>query len=182
MALFGTRRDMSFINHINNELLNDIISQQVSIYKQKLSETSVNIYGESSNEKFWDGPYLFSCLINKSPQDLTYQEVGISFTRTIEIAFYNQHLEDSGVVIEIGDIILFDEGYYEIEGLVKNQFFAGKDPNYPNDKTCELSEYIDWGNPLNPGLDGFGKSISTVCRAHYVPADKLSISPYKERM
>jgi hypothetical protein len=50
-----------------------------------------------------------------------------------------------------------------------NQFFVGKDPEYPNEI-----------NPLNPGLSNFGYDVSTIVKAHLVPADKVGIT--KERM
>ena len=31
-------------------------------------------------------------------------------------------------------------------------------------------------NPINPGLEDFGSSISIICETHYVPADKLGIT------
>lgn len=182
MALFGSSRDVSLIRSLNKELLHDIISQQVSFYKYKLGETKHNIYGEASNEKFFDGPYLFFCLINKSPQQQEHVEEGVSFNRNLEIAFYADDLEEENIILEIGDVILFEENYYEVAGLIQNQFFAGKDPKYTNSSIDENGEYTADDNPLNTGLQNYGNSISIVCRVNYIPADKLNISPYKERM
>ena len=50
-------------------------------------------------------------------------------------------------VPEVGDIVLYQEGYYEIDSLTANQYFGGKNPAYPNNQ-----------NPLNPGLERFGSS------------------------
>ena len=36
-------------------------------------------------------------------------------------------------------------------------------------------------NPLNPGLDQFGANLSIICETYYIPADKVAISPFKER-
>jgi hypothetical protein len=68
MAIFGSSRDMSVFRHVNRELLGDIINQQVSFYKFKLGETIVNLYGEASGEKYYDGPTLFNCLITRLDQ------------------------------------------------------------------------------------------------------------------
>lgn len=182
MALFTSARDASLVSHLNRELLHKIISQQVAFYKHKLGETKTNVYGESSGEKFYDGPYLFFCLIDKKPQDYDHVEEGVSFNRTIEVAFYSDDLKDKELKIEIGDIILFEESYYEVAGNVQNQFFGGKNPEYPNSNTGEYENYVDGENPLQPGLENFGKSISIICKANYIPADKVGISPYKERM
>jgi hypothetical protein len=48
---------------INRELMGDVITQQVAIYKYVLDKTKVNMYGESSGGKFFDGPVLLNSLI-----------------------------------------------------------------------------------------------------------------------
>ena len=63
MAMYARQRDVSLVNHLNRELMGNIITQQCAIYQYKLEETKVNIYGESSAEKFYNGPFLFNVLI-----------------------------------------------------------------------------------------------------------------------
>ena len=171
MALFGSSRDVAMIRGINRELMGNIITQQASFYKYKLEETKVNMYGEAAGEKFFDGPYIFNCLISRRDQEYPESELGINFQWGITFAFLRDDLVDSMYVPEIGDIVLYQEGYYEIDTLNANQYFVGKNPDYPNNP-----------NPLNPGLEKFGSNISIVAETHYVPADKYNISPYKERM
>ena len=36
-------------------------------------------------------------------------------------------------------------------------------------------------NPLNPNLQLFGSNLSILCSTYYIPADKVAISPFKER-
>ena len=170
MALFGGRRDVSLLRSINREVMGDIITQQASFYKYKLEETKINMYGEAAGEKFFDGPYIFNCLINRREQEYPESELGVNFQWGITFAFLRDDLVDSMYVPEIGDIVLYQEGYYEIDTLNSNQYFVGKNPDYPNNE-----------NPLNPGLENFGANISIVADTHYVPADKFNISPYKER-
>jgi signal peptidase I len=78
-------------------------------------------------------------------------------------------LVDSDVVPEVGDIILYEEGYYEVDSIITNQYYMGKNPDYPNSP-----------NPLNPDLDKFGYNVSIICQTHYVPADKVGIT--RERL
>ena len=171
MALFGSSRDVAMIRGINRELMGNIITQQASFYKYKLEETKVNMYGEAAGEKFFNGPYIFNCLISRRDQEYPESELGINFQWGITFAFLRDDLVDSMYVPEIGDIVLYQEGYYEIDTLNANQYFVGKNPDYPNNP-----------NPLNPGLEKFGSNISIVAETHYVPSDKYNISPYKERM
>lgn len=168
--MFGRSRDIDLIIGMNRELMGDIITQQASFYKYKLEQTSVNMYGEASGEKFYDGPYIFNCLIDRTNQEYPSSELGVDFGWAINFSFLRDDLKDANVVAEIGDIILYQEAYYEVDSVISNQYFLGKNPEYPNT-----------GNPLNPGLEDFGRSMSIICNAHHVPADKVAISPYKER-
>lgn len=171
MALFGNSRDVSLIRTINRELMGDIITQQASFYKYKLQETQTNIYGEAPGGKYYDGPFLFNCLITREPQNYTEGEEIVNYKRNIKFAFLRDDLRDANVFAEVGDIILYEKDYYGVENVISNQYFFGKDPDYPNNI-----------NPLNPGLEEFGNNLSVICNTYYIPRDKVSISPYKERM
>ena len=81
----------------------------------------------------------------------------------------------ANLVPEVGDIILYNQGYYEVDTTNANQYFVGKNPSYPQKDS-------DGNNSLNEtDLADFGSSISIICNTHYVPADKLALSPFKER-
>ena len=168
--MFGRSRDVDLIIGLNRELMGDIITQQASFYKYKLEQTKVNMYGEASGEKFYDGPFIFNCLIDRADQAYPPSDLGVDFGWNINFSFLREDLKDADIVPEVGDIILYQEGYYEVDSTVGNQYFVGKNPEYPNE-----------GNPLNPDLDEFGNSLSIICQTHYVPADKVAISSYKER-
>ncbi len=170
MALFGENRDILLINSLNRELLSNIISQQVAVYKYDLRRTKPNLYGETNDARFYNGPYLFNCLIDRQDQVYSYGEEGVNFNQIVKVAFFKKDLEEAEVLVEVGDIFLYQEAYYAISGIVENQYFIGKNPDYPNNP-----------NPLNPGLENYGESISLVCVAYFIPADKINISPIKER-
>lgn len=169
MALFGSSRDISLFRHLNRELMGDIITQQCVYYKLKIAETKVNMYGESSGAKYYHEPVIFNALISREAQTRTVDEFGVDFAWDIEFRFFLDDLVDANVVPEVGDIVMYQEGYWEVDNTNANQFFVGKDPAYP---------YAP--NPLNPGLENFGSSISVICQAHYTPADRVQIT--KERL
>ena len=168
--MFGGSRDVSLIRKLNRELLGNIITQQASFYKYKLQETKVNLYGEAAGVKYYDGPFLFNCLINRADQTYPVSELGVNYQVGITFSFFRDDLVDANVVPEVGDIILYQDAYYGVQSTIINQYFVGKNPDYPNNT-----------NPLNPGLEEFGSNISIVCETYYIPADKVAISPYKER-
>jgi hypothetical protein len=76
MSLFGTARDASLVRHINRELINNIIEQQVGYYKIDLAKTTSNMYGESNGQKIYYDPVLVNCLIERSAQEWTTDSFG----------------------------------------------------------------------------------------------------------
>ena len=162
--------------------MGDIITQQCSFYKFKIEETKINLYGEAAEEKYYMGPVLLNCLVERRDQEYPETDLGTDFSWGATFKFlrddlleaskdFNQNYDQgdhnygANLVPEVGDIILYNEGYYEIDNIISNQYFAGKNPDYPNQP----------GN-FNPGLEEFGSSISIICEAHYVPADKVGIT------
>jgi hypothetical protein len=169
--MFTTQRDMSLVRKLNRELMGNIITQQCSLYQFKLEETKVNLYGEVDAEKYYNGPFIFNVLINRENQQYVDNIEGVQFGQGIEFYFFRDDLVDSDVVPRVGDIVLYQESYYGVQSTVANQYWGGKNPAYPNNV-----------NPLNPGLEGFGNNLSILVSTYYIPADKVAISPYLERM
>jgi len=162
MALFGRQRDILLFNSINRELLGDVITQQVGYYKITVGASRTNMYGEAVN-KFVHEPVLLNALITRGDQTWNSDEWGPDITRTSDFAFFRQDLVDLDLVAQVGDVIFYYENYYEIDGIVENQLFVGKSPDYA----------------YSQGLNDFGSSISIVCNTHLIPADKVGIT--KER-
>ena len=191
MALYGEARDISFFRHVNRELMGNIISQQCVYYKYDLGETKVNIYGEASKGKYFHQPVQLNCLIEGRDQFYPESDLGVNFQWGITFKFlrddllsrnecFNKNWQQectygANLVPEVGDVILYNEGYYEVDTTNANQYFVGKNPSYP-----QLDS--DGNNALNEtDLANFGSSISIIVDTHYVPADKLALSPFKER-
>tara|TARA_R110002033_G_scaffold73260_2_gene124673 strand:+ start:474 stop:1004 length:531 start_codon:yes stop_codon:yes gene_type:complete len=175
MAMFARQRDVSLVRHLNREVMGNVITQQAAFYQFKLEETKVNIYGEAAAEKFYNGPFLFNCLINRGAQEYPENSEGIQFEQPIDFYFLRDDLFDANVVPDVGDIILYQEGYYGVQGTIANQYWSGKNPDYPNNDSDGKP------NPLNPNLQLFGTNLSILVSTYYISADKPAISPYKER-
>jgi hypothetical protein len=165
MALFGSSRDVSFVRKLNRELMGNIISQQCAFYKYRLKETVINMYGEASGGKFFEEPVLLNALITVEGNTSPTSDLGVNFDWPVTFAFLRDDLTDANVHPEVGDVILYQESYWEIDNTNITQFFAGKDPEYPYEP-----------NPLNPGLADFGYNVSVTCECHYVPADRLNLT------
>ena len=159
MALFGSSRDVSTFKGIAKELLENVISQQVGYYKYMLNDTTVNVYGEGMN-RYYIGPILINCLIERGDFSTVTKEQVIDVARPATFRFLKDHLQDANVVPEIGDVIMYNELYYEVDNVNQNQLILGKDPNYA---------YSD-------GLNEFGSSFSIIVTTHYTSGDKLGIN------
>lgn len=157
MSIFGSQRDFALITKMNRALLRDIIEQEVGYYKISLEETQSNIYGESTQKVYYD-PVIFQCLITRGDQVISVDDFGPDLSRELSFAFLRQDLVDGNIVPEVGDIIMLNEDYYEVDTVRENQFFFGKDNNYNYARS-----------------DAYGASISIVCDTHLTRADKLGI-------
>ena len=157
MSLFGSKKDFGLFTKMNRELLRDIIEQEVAFYKVAIEDTQANIYGESLEKTFYS-PIIMQCLITRGDQVYTTDNFGPDVARDLSFAFLRDDFIDLNLVPEVGDIIMSAEDYYEIDSVVENEYFFGKDPAYNYDRT-----------------DKYGKSISIKCNAHLTRVDKLGI-------
>ena len=162
--------------------MGDIITEQCGYYKYKLEETKINLYGEAAHEKYYMGPVLLNTLVERTDNVYPETDLGTDYNKEIQFSFLRDDLlnkmEDfneffdptnyqygANLVPQVGDIIMYQDGYYEVDNTNANQYFMGKNPDYPNNV-----------NPINPGLEDFGSSISIICETYYVPSDKVGIS------
>lgn len=157
-ALFGKSRDISLFRTISREVVNDIIEQEVGYYKVHLNSTETNIYGESQ-EKSYIGPVLMKGLITRPDQTATSGDQGPDRFRDITVAFLRDDLLPYNLVPEIGDVILWNKDYYEVDNLIENQLVLGKDPNYA----------------ISNHLGDFGSDFSIIVNCHYTRPEKLNI-------
>lgn len=168
MALYGQMRDISMFRFVNRELMQKIISQQVVFYKYNSTTTKVNMYGEASTGRNFADPVILFALIETSQFEFPVSDFGPDFRWQVTYKFLKDDLVADNIYPEVGDIIMFQNGYWEIDNVSSAQFFMGKDPQYP---------YLDdaGNNPYETDLGQFGYSVSVICNAHYTPSDRVNI-------
>jgi hypothetical protein len=152
MALYGESRDISMFRHVNRELMQNIISQQCAFYQIQLNETVFNMYGEASQEKYYNGPFLLYALIDMPDQTQPTDDMGVTFEWGPEFRFLRDDLTTGSlgytnltedIVPQIGDIIFWEESYFEINAINEAQYFVGKNPEtWPNGDTHGYSVSI----------------------------------------
>lgn len=159
MALFGTVRDAGMIVGVAQEFVGNVVTQQIGYYKVILPDTPPNIYGEALVKEYI-GPVLLNCLIERGDFTMVTDNFGPDSRRDVQFRFLKVDLEIANVVPEVGDIVMYNELYYEVDNTNENQYFLGKDPAYS----------------YSQGLNQFGASISILCSTHLTSPERLGIT------
>ncbi len=147
MALYGGKRDARLVASFNAEILNAIVDTEIEFFKLQADSSETNIYGESTKKSYYDS-ILIPCLVTKDEKNAVNDDYGQSYTRTASFAISRDILERSGFYPETGDVIFWDNEYYEIDNIDANQYFAGKNPE-------------TWPNGSEHGY-----SVSVICNTH----------------
>lgn len=128
MPKFAVGRDIELFKSFAREVVDDVVQNIAVLFKVNLNETKVNLYGESVNKTWYPGVEL-NVLINKSGQTAAYEGFGSDVSQNIEFRFDRWMLEEKGIYPEIGDIVFFDQSYYEIDNTTEVQFVGGLPSN-----------------------------------------------------
>lgn len=158
MPLYTSARDRSFFRHANREMMRKIVSQEVVYYKISLSETVVNVFGESKN-KMYHQPMLLVCSIIPEDPDSPLIETGLTTTQQVDFRFLTSDLIEINLVPEKGDIIMWEENYYEVDNMIYNQRVMGKNPDYS----------------IESDNEEYGEAWSVICKSHLTKPNKLNI-------
>ena len=139
---FFSKKDIDTFDKFNKELVGDLYSgqdgviyQPVILYKVSVYDTEVNMYGESSSGKVYKPGVQVSSLITADDQTTTTDEFGPDLQQTSLFSFIRQSLVDINYVIEIGDVIDWNSGYWEISSINENQLVGGQ-TDYNHSVVC----------------------------------------------
>ena len=163
MPLFGGSRDISLFKTMNRELINDIIQTEIAYYKFALNETVSNIYGESNKKSYYE-PLRISCLIEKSDQEWSSDDFGPDVKQIYQYKFLKADLVDINLIPEVGDLILFNNDFWEVDTFIENQYFTGKRPEYA----------------ISTDTQDFGTSLSIILSTHLSRVEKLNLIPLRD--
>ena len=156
MPLFAGARDISLIEKLNEELINGIIQTEVHYYKLVLDEVNDNVYGEGTDKRYYAGIKI-ATLVDRSNQNYVEEAYGVDLQQAATFSFLRKEFTQINLIPEVGDIIEWDKAYFEIDSMVDNQIFGGKDPNYS----------------LAGGMHGSSHSI--ICTTHMTRMSRLNI-------
>jgi hypothetical protein len=135
MARFVTERDFQFFQHINKEIMIDVVDVPVVLYKVIPDIVAVNIYGESTNKTRYRGIQLHA-LIKYPKTDAASEGFGFDMNQqNVEFRFQRKLLQDVEVYPDIGDIVGYNDNFYEIDNINEVQLIAGK-PQFNQSLVC----------------------------------------------
>ena len=156
MALFGGQRDASLFRGLNRELIHRWIDNEVLVYKLHLESTTTNLYDET-DKKVYETAILIPALISLEDQAWNSEDYGSDVTQNATFAFLRDDLVDNNVPLQIGDIIECKSRFFEIDAIVENQTFMGRNPD-------------NWF-----GGDSHGYNVSVICQTHMTRQSKVNV-------
>ena len=126
---FVPQKEIDLIDSMNEELIDEIIGQSVDIYKVSIDNTDENIYGESTT-KYYEVGFRVNCLISFE-SEITQDEFGADVDASMEMSFQRNNLSSGSLNFypETGDIVDWNDFYWEIDGVKSPQLIAGN-PDY----------------------------------------------------
>ena len=128
MAKFISDRDVNFFKGIAREVVDVVVQNTVVLFKINLTETRVNLYGESVNKTWHPGVELYA-LIDKEAQGTEYEGFGSQVTQNIRFKLDRFMCEEKNTYPEVGDVLYFNNSYFEIGGVSEVQFSGGFSKN-----------------------------------------------------
>ncbi len=123
---FVPQKEVDLFDALNEELIDEIIGQTVDIYKISIENTEENMYGESTT-KYYDQGFRVNCLIQYNEPEIEQTEFGADLNANIEMYFQRENLASGSLNFypEAGDIVDWNDYYWEINGTTEPQLFVG---------------------------------------------------------
>ena len=139
-------KDLATIEKFNRELLGEpnisddgIINQFVILHRVSVYETDTNMYGEASEGKVYKQGVKLPCIVDAADFDFNYDDFGADNRQSISFAFQRAYLVEVDLRPEIGDIMKWNDGYFEVDKFNENQLIGG---NFDNSHSIVVSAHL----------------------------------------
>lgn len=156
MPKFFNAKDLDFIKTISEEVVDYVVEQAVVLFKVSVGESKTNLYGESLG-KVWHAPATLMAIVDREPSNVVYEGFGADKQQAVEFRFNRQRLRTetlpqvrdiNGTQVpvgaiqnttygypEIGDVLLFDGTYFEIDNVRSSQLIGGQPEIYDQESS-----------------------------------------------
>lgn len=125
MSKYITEKDVAFFKGVNKELIDEIIETSIIFFSLIPEKQDVNIYGEST-DKIYEPGISANALIQHDDETTTDDEFGPNVYQNIIAAFYRNTLKEKDFYPERGDVIKWNNAYFEVQSIIDNQLLAGR--------------------------------------------------------
>ena len=153
MPKFFNAKDLDFIKTISEEVVDYVVEQAVTLFKVSVGETKTNLYGESLG-KVWRAPSTVMAIVDREPANVVYEGFGADRQQAVEFRFNRMRCRETSYSVpkvrdvngtlvpteaiqnltvgypEIGDVILFDGIYYELDNVRESALIGGQPQIY----------------------------------------------------
>ena len=133
---YYSKNDKDFMDRVNNELVGDltsnqdgIINQTIVIYQHSIQETKTNMYGEAAAGKLYKPGVQVAALVTADDFDINTDEIGPDLRQNATFAILRQSLQDADIRPELGDVIDWNFGHWEVSNMNENQLVGGQVDN-----------------------------------------------------
>ena len=133
--LYGNK-DLATFEKFNRELLGEpniddcgIIDQFVILYRVSVYDTETNMYGEASEGKVYKQGVKLPCIVDAEDFDFDISDFGADNRQNVSFAFQRAYLVDVNLKPDIGDILKWNDGYFEVNTYNENQLIGGQPDN-----------------------------------------------------
>ena len=121
---FIPQKEVYLWDSMNEELIDEIVGQSVDIYKIDVEESDDNIYGESLT-KYFKQAFRVNCLLNFEEPITNLDEFGSDLDTKLEMNFQRTTLSEANFFPEIGDIVDWNDRFWEVNSVTEPQLIAG---------------------------------------------------------
>jgi len=129
---FYGNKDLATIEKFNRELLGEpnisddgIIDQFVILYRTSVYDTETNMYGEASEGKVYKQGVKLPCIVDAEDFNFEYDDFGPDNKQNVKFAFQRAYLVEVDLKPDIGDILKWNDGYFEVKDYNENQLIGG---------------------------------------------------------
>ena len=129
---FYGNKDLATFEKFNRELVGEpnisddgIIDQFVILYRTSAYDTETNMYGEASDGKVYKQGVKLPCIVDAEDFDFNYDDFGPDNAQSVTFAFQRAYLVEVDLKPDIGDILKWNDGYFEVKDYNENQLVGG---------------------------------------------------------
>ena len=125
MGLFLNNRDLRLYRNINRQLINKIIGTSINYFKMNILQSKQNIYGQSLQKIYFQNIKIMG-LVQFQDYRAQNGQMGYNVFNNLKLRLDRQYMIQIDLYPQVGDVIQWNNQYYDISTVVQNQFIGGQ--------------------------------------------------------